>query len=157
MAMSTGGGDDTPISDINTTPLVDIMLVLLIIFLIAVPVVLQTATLELPKVEYQPNQTKPENILLSIRADDAGNCEIYRNSTAIDSTELLDVAVKSLEAAVNAAGGADKLKDEDIPEIHVRADVRTPWKCVGGAIFVMQRAGFPRVGFISTPPVGGGA
>lgn len=155
MAMSAGGGDDTPMSDINTTPLVDIMLVLLIIFLIAVPVVLQTATLELPKVEYQPNQTKPENILLSIRSDPAGNCEVYRNTVAIDSNELLKMAVDNLTAAVDKAGGADKLKDEDIPEVHVRADVATPWRCIGGAIFVMQQAGFPRVGFISTPPVGG--
>lgn len=155
MAMSTGGGDDTPMSDINTTPLVDIMLVLLIIFLIAVPVALQTATLELPKVAYKPNQTKPQNILLSIRADpSSGACEVYRNTMPIDNTELLKMAVDNLEAAVKAAGGAENLKDEDIPEVHVRADVNTPWRCVGGAIFVMQQAGFPRVGFVSTPPAG---
>src|ERR671919_692317 len=103
MAMQVGEhdtGEDTPMSDINTTPLGDVMLVLLIIFLITVPVVLQTAPVRLPKVDFQPTVTKPEN--------------------------------------------------------HIRGDVDTPYRCVGGAIFAMQRAGFARIGFISEPiPTGG--
>jgi biopolymer transport protein ExbD len=77
MAMQVGGegGDETPISDINTTPLVDVMLVLLIIFLIAVPVVLQTVPLNLPKVEFKPTTTKPENVNLSIRARRAASAK----------------------------------------------------------------------------------
>jgi biopolymer transport protein ExbD len=67
MAMSVGdSGDDAPMSDINTTPMVDVMLVLLIIFLIAVPVVIQTIDLALPKVQFEPTTTKPENVALSV-------------------------------------------------------------------------------------------
>ena len=73
MAMSVGdGGDDAPMSDINTTPLVDVMLVLLIIFLIAVPVVIQTVPLSLPQVRYEPTTTKPENVSLSVRGGPGG-------------------------------------------------------------------------------------
>jgi len=77
MAISTGsGGDDAPMSDINTTPLVDVMLVLLIIFLIAVPVVVQTIDLALPKVQFEPTTTKPENVSLSVKGGPDG-CEIF--------------------------------------------------------------------------------
>ena len=85
MAMSVGdkGGEDAPMSEINTTPLVDIMLVLLIIFLITVPVVLETVELELPDVVFEPTTTKPENVLLSIRsADTDGDEEMEEVHTA---------------------------------------------------------------------------
>jgi biopolymer transport protein ExbD len=156
MAMTVGKeeGEDVPMSDINTTPLVDVMLVLLIIFLIAIPVVVETVPVTLPKVAYIPTETKPENVSLSVRAAPDGTCEIYWGMTRVNSQELLDRSVKKLEAAVNAAGGPDNLTEENMPEAHIRADVNTPYKCVGGAIFTMQRAGFARVGFISEPPAG---
>ena len=99
MAMSVGGegGDDAPISDINTTPLVDVMLVLLIIFLITVPVVLQTIPLKLPTVRNEPTVTKPENVNLSVKDDAAGNCQVYWGIEKVDSKSLLDRAVKKLK------------------------------------------------------------
>jgi biopolymer transport protein ExbD len=159
MAMSVGPADgddeDIPISDINTTPLVDVMLVLLIIFLIAVPVVIQTVPLSLPQVRYEPTTTKPENVSLSVRGGPGGGCEVYWNLTKVDSKELLDRAVKKLEQQIEAVGGVENLTEETMPEAHVRGDINTPYKCIGGAIITMQRAGFARVGFISEPPAGG--
>ena len=153
MAMSVGGeeGDDIPISDINTTPLVDVMLVLLIIFLITIPVVIQTVPVKLPSVVNEVTQTKPENISLSVKGDGAGGCEVYWNLTRVTNDELLERAVKKLEDEVTRAGGVDKITEENMPEAHIRGDVDTPYKCIGGAVFTMQRAGFARVGFISQP------
>ncbi|MDR7153329.1 MULTISPECIES: biopolymer transporter ExbD [Sphingobium] len=157
MAMSVGGsGEEKPITDINTTPLVDVMLVLLIIFLIAVPVVLQTVELELPKVAFEPTTTKPENVSLSIMADDAGNCEVYWNMTKVNSTDLLNRAVAKLEADIKRVGGIENMTPEDLPEVHIRGDINTPYRCIGGTIYTMQRAGFPKVGFISEPEPGQG-
>jgi biopolymer transport protein ExbD len=133
MAMSFGpteDSEDTPMSDINTTPLVDVMLVLLIIFLITVPVVLQTVPVALPKVRFEATTTKPENVSLSVKGDGAGGCEVYW-------------------------GRVENITEETMPEAHIRGDIDTPYKCIGGAIFTMQRAGFARVGFISEPPPGG--
>jgi biopolymer transport protein ExbD len=159
MAMSVGpgdGGEETPMSDINTTPLVDVMLVLLIIFLITVPVVIQTVPVSLPKVTFEPTVTKPENVSLSVRGDGAGGCEVYWGLTKVNSEELLDRAVKKLEAEIARQGGVENITEENMPEAHIRGDVNTPYKCVGGAVFTMQRAGFARVGFISEPPPRGG-
>ncbi|HEY0111736.1 MAG TPA: biopolymer transporter ExbD [Allosphingosinicella sp.] len=154
MAISAGPSeeDDAPMSDINTTPLVDVMLVLLIIFLITVPVVVQAVVKELPKVHFEPTSTKPENVSLSVRGDGAGGCEVYWGLTRVNSQELLDRAVKKLEDEVKKAGGAENITEENMPEAHIRGQVDTPYKCIGGAIFTMQRAGFARVGFISEPP-----
>jgi biopolymer transport protein ExbD len=159
MAMSTGpaeGGEEAPMSDINTTPLVDVMLVLLIIFLITVPVVIQTVPVELPKVRFEPTTTKPENVSLSVRGDGAGGCEVYWGLTKVNSEELLDRAVKKLEAEIKRQGGVENITEETMPEAHIRGDVNTPYKCVGGAVFTMQRAGFARIGFVSEPAPGGG-
>ncbi|MEA1014903.1 biopolymer transporter ExbD [Sphingosinicella sp. LY1275] len=159
MAMSVGPeetGEETPMSDINTTPLVDVMLVLLIIFLITVPVVVQTVPVALPKVAFEPTQTKPENVSLSVRGDGAGGCEVYWGLSKVDSEQLLDRAVKKLEAEIARVGGVENLTEENMPEAHIRGDVNTPYKCIGGAVFTMQRAGFARVGFISEPPPGSG-
>jgi biopolymer transport protein ExbD len=155
MAMQVGesGTEDMPMSDINTTPLVDVMLVLLIIFLIAVPVVLQTIPLELPKVDFEPTQTKPENVNLSVRAVN-GQCEVYWGLTRVNSEDLLTRAVAKLEQEIEKQGGPANVTE--LPEAHIRGDINTPWRCVGGAIFAMQRAGFARVGFISEPPPRGG-
>ena len=160
MAMSTGpaGGDgeETPMSDINTTPLVDVMLVLLIIFLITVPVVIQSVPMELPKVRFEPTTTKPENVSLSVRAGPGGACEVYWGLKQVNSEDLLKRAVKKLEDQVKAAGGPQNITEENMPEAHIRGDINTPYRCIGGAVFTMQRAGFARVGFISEPAPGGG-
>ncbi len=159
MSMNIGqaDGDDenVPMSDINTTPLVDVMLVLLIIFLITIPVVIQTVPVKLPSVRYEATVTKPENVSLTVRGGPGGTCEVYWNLTKVTSDELLDRAVKKLEAQIKAVGGVENINEENMPEAHIRGDVNTPYKCVGGAVFQMQRAGFARVGFISQPPPGG--
>ncbi|MBU7579481.1 MAG: biopolymer transporter ExbD [Porphyrobacter sp.] len=171
MAISTGGGVDTPMSDINTTPLVDVMLVLLIIFLIAVPVAIQTIEkLEIPVFESIESKDKVENLLLTVSTtDDAGRsagepgfagasrngeCRIYfQNITPVTSDELQKMAFDRLDAIVKRAGGAEELmKDpEKVPQVHIRGDINAPWKCVAGAIFNIQLAGYPIVGFISNP------
>jgi biopolymer transport protein ExbD len=157
MAMQVGEqeDEDVPMSDINTTPLVDVMLVMLIIFLIAVPVVLQTVPVQLPAVRFEATQTKPENVNLSVRGGPGGTCEVYWNLTRVTSDELLDRAVKKLEDLIEDVGGVENVTEENMPEAHIRGDVNTPYKCIGGTIFTMQRAGFARVGFISEPPAGG--
>ncbi|OQW46229.1 MAG: biopolymer transporter ExbD [Proteobacteria bacterium SG_bin6] len=154
MAISTGGGGsaDKPLSDINTTPLVDVMLVLLIIFLIAVPVAVQSVKVKLPEVRYDPTTTKPENISLAVRGGPGGTCEVFWNLTKVSSQELLDRAVAKLKADVERMG--DNLTADNLPEAHIRGDVDTPYKCIGGTIFTMQKAGYPKVGFISQPPPG---
>ena len=157
MAMQVGeSGDDedTPMSDINTTPLVDVMLVMLIIFLITVPVIRQTIDVRLPKVAFEPTITKPENVNLTVRAVN-GQCEVYWNLTRVNSQQLLDRAVGSLEALIVRVGGVQNITEDNMPEAHIRGDIDTPYRCIGGAIFTMQRAGFARVGFISEPLPGG--
>ena len=156
MSMAVGGddgGEDKPLSEINTTPLVDVMLVLLIIFLITIPVVVQNVGVKLPKVRFDPTVTKPENVSLSIRAP-TGACEVYWNQTRVDSNELLDRAVSKLKLEIETQGGVTA-PGLELPEAHIRGDVNTPYRCIGGAIYVMQRAGFAKVGFISEPPPGG--
>jgi biopolymer transport protein ExbD len=158
MSMQVGehdAGEDVPMSDINTTPLVDVMLVLLIIFLITVPVVIQSVPITLPDVRNEPTETKPENVSLTVRGGPGGSCEVYWNLTPITSEELLDRAVQALEKQIAAVGGVENINEENMPEVHIRGDVNTPYKCIGGTVFTMQRAGFARVGFISQPPAGG--
>jgi biopolymer transport protein ExbD len=158
MAMQVGeagGEEETPMSDINTTPLVDVMLVLLIIFLITVPVVLQTVQVNLPKVEFEVTTTKPENVNLTVRAPN-GECEVYWGLNRQNSEELLDRAVRTLEQQIEAVGGVENITEENMPEVHIRGDINTPYRCIGGAIYTMQRAGYARIGFISEPlPTGG--
>ena len=158
MAMQVGehdSGEDVPMSDINTTPLVDVMLVLLIIFLITVPVVIQSVPITLPEVRNEPTETKPENVSLTVRGGPGGTCEVYWNLTPITSEELLDRAVQALEKQIAAVGGVENINEENMPEVHIRGDINTPYKCIGGTVFTMQRAGFARVGFISQPAAGG--
>ncbi len=154
MAVALGGDDDTPMSDINTTPLVDVMLVLLIIFLIAVPVVIQTVEVKLPNVRFDPTTTKPENVSLTVRAEDDGSCGVYWGVTKVSAQELLDRAVIKLRREIDRQGGPNA-PGLELPEAHIRGDVNTPYRCIGGAIYTMQLAGFSRVGFISEPPPGG--
>ena len=174
MAISTGGGGgDTPMSDINTTPLVDVMLVLLIIFLIAIPVAIQQIeTLKVPVMVSQESKNKVENLLITVSTTDAsgrtaalqrsgftgatreGECRVYiNNTTPVTSQELYDQAFAKLDAIVQRAGGPEALMAEPelIPQVHIRGDVNAPWRCVAGAIYNVQAAGYPTVGFISTP------
>ena len=154
MAMSAGPGEDgAPMSDINTTPLVDVMLVLLIIFLITVPVVIQTVPVSLPKVVFEATTSKPENVVLSIRRGTTDTCEVYWGMTRVHSQELLDRAVVKLKREIDRQGGVNA-PGLELPEVHIRGDVNTPYQCIGGAVYTMQRAGFARVGFISEPPAG---
>ena len=156
MAMKVGGEDDEEsISDINVIPLADTMLVMLIIFLVTVPVILQTVPVSLPSVRYEATTTKPDNVNLSVKGGAGGTCEVYWNLTKVDSKDLLDRAVKKLEDQIEAVGGVENITEENMPEAHIRGDVDTPYKCIGGAVYNMQRAGFARVGFISEPPAGG--
>lgn len=171
MAISTGGGTETPMSDINTTPLVDVMLVLLIIFLVAVPVAIQTIEkLRIPVFESIESKDKVENLLVTVSStDDAGRspgqggfagasrngeCRIYfNNTTPVDSTELYDRAFERLDVIVQRAGGPEAIMEdpEKIPQVHIRGDVNAPWQCVAGTIYNVQAAGYPTVGFISNP------
>jgi biopolymer transport protein ExbD len=171
MAISTGGGADTPMSDINTTPLVDVMLVLLIIFLIAVPVAIQTIEkLKIPVFESIESKNKVENLQLTGSTTDAagrsagepgfegaartGECRVYFNNiTPVSSEELYDQAFNRLDSIVKQAGGVEAIMadPEKIPQVHIRADQNAPWRCVAGTIYNVQAAGYPTVGFISNP------
>ncbi|WP_309621311.1 biopolymer transporter ExbD [Novosphingobium sp.] len=172
MAMSVGGGgEEKPMSDINTTPLVDVMLVLLIIFLIAVPIAIQTIQkLKIPIFPSSESKDKVENLLLTVSTTDAGGrsagdpgfegaslggeCRVYfNNTTAVDSQELYDMAFKRLDTIVKKAGGAEAIKNnpEAIPQVHIRGDQYAPWRCIAGVIYNVQVSGYPTVGFISTP------
>jgi len=170
MAMSVGGGgEERPMSDINTTPLVDVMLVLLIIFLIAVPVAIQSIEkLKVPILVSEETQDKVENLLLAVVATDAagrspgqpgyegsspvGECRVYFNNiTPVTNEELYKQAFDRLDLIVKREGGAANMDPEKIPEVHIRGDVHVPWKCIAGAIYNVQAAGYPKVGFISTP------
>ena len=158
MSMQVGEhdtGEDVPMSDINTTPLVDVMLVLLIIFLITVPVVIQSVPITLPQVRNEVTETKPENVSLTVRGGPGGTCEVYWDLTPVNNEQLLDRAVKALEDQIAKVGGVENINDDNMPEVHIRGDINTPYKCIGGTVFSMQRAGFARVGFISQPPPGG--
>ncbi|WP_375289865.1 ExbD/TolR family protein [Qipengyuania sp.] len=172
MAISAGGGGvERPMSDINTTPLVDVMLVLLIIFLVAVPVAIQTIEkLKIPVFESLESKDKVENLLLTVSSTDEaglsagqpgfngasrnGECRIYFNNvTPVSSEELYDQAFQRLDTIVQRAGGPDAIKadPEKIPQVHIRGDINAPWQCVAGAIYNVQAAGYPTVGFISNP------
>ncbi len=172
MAISAGGGGtETPMSDINTTPLVDVMLVLLIIFLIAIPVAIQTIDkLQLPIMVSVESKDKVENLLLTVSTTDTagrtagepgfegasrtGECRIYfNNTTPVTSQELYDDAFKRLDDIVTRAGGPEVIMQNPdmIPQVHIRGDVNAPWQCVAGTIYNVQAAGYPTVGFISTP------
>jgi biopolymer transport protein ExbD len=145
-------GEDAAMSDINVVPLTDVMLVLLIIFLITVPVVIQQVPVTLPKVRYEPTTTKPDNVSLSVRNGPGGTCEVYWLLKKVDQKTLLDMAVKKLEDQIKKVGGVQNINEENMPEAHIRGDINTQYKCIGATIITMQQAGFQRVGFISEPP-----
>src|ERR1044071_7437170 len=136
MAMSVGqDNDEGSIADINTTPLVDVMLVLLIIFLITVPVIKKMAEVEIPKAVNIPTQTKPENITIAV--DSSGR--VYWNASRIDDRQVFFQRI---------VGEARKSPQ---PEFHIRGDRGARWESIGRVIFNLQRGGIVKVGFITEP------
>jgi biopolymer transport protein ExbD len=142
MAMNVGpaGDDDDVISAINTTPLVDIMLVLLIIFLITVPVVTTSIPVELPKERNEIRETRPENITISVDATGG----IYWNELRLANTNALIERLKKVSVLTPQ------------PEVQIRGDGGANYDSVGRVIYACQRAGIAKVGFITEPPVRGG-
>jgi biopolymer transport protein ExbD len=140
MSMSVGSDhdDDKPMSEINTTPLVDVMLVLLIIFLITVPVITQSVKVELPKAANIPTQTKPENINIAVDKD--GN--VYWNTSMVPTQDALLERLKSVAVM------------DPQPEIHVRGDKHTQYESIGRVMVLCQRSGILKVGFITEPDRG---
>ena len=150
MGMSVGeAADDAPMATINTTPLVDVMLVLLIIFLITVPVVIQTVPLELPNVRSTATTTKPENVSLSVNAQG----DVFIGQARMDDyEELRRTLVARLEEYIDEAGGPGNVTE--LPEVHIRGDADVEYQNIGGVIYTVQRAGYIKIAFISEPPAG---
>jgi biopolymer transport protein ExbD len=137
---STDGDEDEVVSTINTTPLVDVMLVLLIIFLITIPVVTTSIPVQLPKERNEVRETKPENITLSV--DKGGR--IYWNDLRIPTTSALIDRLKKISVLTPQ------------PEVQIRGDGGARYEGVGRIIYACQRAGIAKVGFITEPPIRGG-
>ena len=139
MAMNIGaaeGAEDEAISTINTTPLVDVMLVLLIIFLITIPVVTQSIALQLPQETNVPRQTKPENIELAVTKDG----DVYWGMQLIKDNEDLVNRLKRIAVLTPQ------------PEVHIRGDLTGRYEFVGRVVFAAQRAGIQKIGFVTEPP-----
>jgi biopolymer transport protein ExbD len=127
--------DEKPMSEINTTPLVDVMLVLLILFLITIPVITQSVKVDLPKAANIPTQTKPENI--NIAVDPEGN--VFWNTALVPTQDALLERIKQIAVL------------DPQPEIHVRGDRNTAYEHIGRVIVICQRGGIQKVGFITEP------
>ena len=137
MAMNLGGGEeDEPVSTINTTPLVDVMLVLLIIFLITIPVVTQTVSVSLPKETNIARKTKPENIEISVNKDG----DVFWNARLVPDNNALFSKLK--EVAVLTPQ----------PEVHIRGDEKTRYESIGRVVFACQRAAIAKISFVTEPP-----
>ncbi len=138
MGMSVGNsdGDDEVNSSINTTPLVDIMLVLLIIFLITIPVVVKTVPLKLPDISNEALVTKPENIVIAVNADG----KIYWNEKLVAQRDLL-ARIQEVAQIVPQ------------PEVHIRGDREARYEFIGRVVATCQRGGIMKVGFITDPEV----
>jgi biopolymer transport protein ExbD len=135
----SGGGEDELNASINTTPLVDVMLVLLIIFLITIPAIVHNVPLDLPKERNQPRQTKPENISISVNKEG----DVFWGLDRISDNEQL---VKRLK---------EKSVLDPQPEVHIRGDLGARYESIGRVVFDCQRAGIVKVNFIIEPPATG--
>ena len=135
MSIVSGDDEDKAISEINVTPLVDVMLVLLIIFLITIPVITQSVKVDLPKAANIPTQTKPENI--NIAVDAQGN--VFWNTALVPSQEALLERIKQVAVM------------DPQPEIHLRGDRATAYEHIGRVMVACQRGGIQKVGFITEP------
>ena len=140
MNVGSSSGDDEVVSAINTTPLVDVMLVLLIIFLITIPVVTQSVTLSLPKETNVVRVTKPENVELAVTKDG----DVYWNTALVPDNEALVERLKKV-SVLNPQ-----------PEVHIRGDLNGRYEFVGRVVFAAQRAGIQKVGFVTEPAPRGG-
>jgi biopolymer transport protein ExbD len=143
MSMNVGSsdeGEDAVMSAINTTPLVDVMLVLLIIFLITIPVVTTSIPVTLPKERVEVRESKPENIIISV--DKVGGIFYY------------DARVRSVDALVDKLKKVSRLDPQ--PEVQVRGDLAAQYEGVGKVLLACQRAGIVKVAFITEPPPLGG-
>jgi biopolymer transport protein ExbD len=139
MAMNVGtseGDEDEAISAINTTPLVDVMLVLLIIFLITIPVVTQSVGVKLPEETNVARQTKPENIEVAVTKDG----DVYWGMQLVRDNEELVNRLKKIAT------------QQPQPEVHIRGDQAGRYEFVGRVVFAAQRAGIQKVGFVTEPP-----
>ena len=139
MAMNVGSSDsdeDEVVSAINTTPLVDVMLVLLIIFLITIPVVTQTIAVQLPKETNIARQTKPENIDISVNKDG----DIFWNQQLVPDSDALFQRLSKIAM----------LKPQ--PEVHIRGDGQARYESIGRVVFQCQRASIQKVSFVTEPP-----
>lgn len=128
--------DDPLLSEINTTPLVDVMLVLMIIFLITIPVVNSSLQINLPREENMAREAKPETIVVSV--DEAGG--IYWMDQPVATQEALAAQLAQV-ASMNPQ-----------PEVHIRGDARADYDSVGRVVYASQLAGIAKIGFITEPP-----
>jgi biopolymer transport protein ExbD len=138
MAMSIGSSssEDEVVSAINTTPLVDVMLVLLIIFLITIPVVTQSIAMSLPKETNIARQTKPENIEISVNKDG----DVFWNAQPVADNNALVAKLKKI-GVMNPQ-----------PEVHIRGDEKARYESVGRVVFACQRAAILKISFVTEPP-----
>jgi biopolymer transport protein ExbD len=138
MAMNLGsdGDEDDVVSSINTTPLVDVMLVLLIIFLITIPVVTHTVPMSLPKETNLPRQTKPENVEISVNKDG----DVFWNAQPVADNEALFQRLKKIAVMTPQ------------PEIHIRGDEKARYESIGRVVFACQRAAILKISFVTEPP-----
>src|SRR5262245_62981403 len=139
MAMTVGQdveAEDEVMSAINTTPLVDVMLVLLIIFLITIPAIIQQIPVNLPKERNIPTQTKPENIIIAVNKDG----DVFWNMEYMADSKALFEKLKTVAVL------------QPQPEIHIRADAETRYESVGRVVATCQRAAIMKIGFITEPP-----
>jgi biopolymer transport protein ExbD len=139
MAMNVGsssGDEDEVVSTINTTPLVDVMLVLLIIFLITIPVVTQTVPMELPKETNIARQTKPENVDISVNKDG----DVFWNAKLVPDNEALFQRLKKIAVL------------DPQPEVHIRGDEKSRYESIGRVVFACQRAAILKISFVTEPP-----
>lgn len=136
MMVNSNDSDDEVIGTINTTPLVDVMLVLLIIFLITVPVAIHTVPVDLPEERNVPYETKPENIQLAVNK----NGDIFWNESYIPDKTIL---LTRLQA---------EAQKRPQPEVHIRGDQRTAFEAIDQVISTTQQAGIGKIAFVTTPP-----
>jgi len=138
---NTEAGEESDLnSTINTTPLVDVMLVLLIIFLVTIPVIVKVVPVNLPNYRNIPTQTKPENIVIAVTADET----VYYNNMPVDQGELKEQLRAALLRGI-AKGPTG------IPEVHIRADKDVRFEAVGRVVLACQEIGIPKVGFLTEP------
>ena len=136
MSMNVGAdAEDEIMSEINTTPLVDVMLVLLIIFLITIPVVTTSIKVDLPKEKNLVRETKPENVIISV--DATGKIFLY------------DTPIKNSDDLFNRMKTFAVKKPQ--PEVQIRGDGQSDFESVGRVMYAVQRAGITKVGFITEP------